>query len=301
MNTFEKIIKYCAMAFAVVLSISIFGGIAAALTGVATDGSIILFSDSVDEELISFTKEFEGVEELDIHNYSGHLTVQIGDTFSVAAKNVNSDYVAEMRGNKLYVGDEDGSNFMFNFSFLSSFSKEAEIVVTIPADFVAKKAEFSNGSGRFELQYLNTDTLTIENGSGKFSVNDVTSGRSIWDFGSGGAEFTNVKADRVTITSGSGAVTMEDCKFNDLNCDMGSGRFSFDGELTGDTELETGSGNVVFNINGDITDYELDCEAGSGGIWINGEKEDDYHNRNTDAINFIKIGGGSGRVNVDFK
>lgn len=300
MNTFERIIKYCAMAFAVVLSIGIFGGIAAALTGVASNGTVVLFGDSIDEELVSYTKEFQDVEELEIHNYSGHLTIQIGEGFSVDAKNVESDYVAEMHGNKLYVGDKDGSGLVFHFNLFSS-SKEAEIIVTVPSEFAADKAELSNGSGRFDVQYLNTDVLTIDNGSGKFQANDVTASRASMDFGSGAAEIVNMKSDRTDIVGGSGALTMSGCNLNDLSSDMGSGRFTFDGEVTGDSKFYTGSGNVVININNDITEYELDCDAGSGGIWINGEKEDDYHNGGTDAVNSIEIEGGSGRVTVDFK
>ncbi|MBE5960040.1 MAG: DUF4097 domain-containing protein [Lachnospiraceae bacterium] len=300
MNTFERIIKYCAMAFAVVLSIGIFGGIAAALTGVASNGTVVLFGESSDEDLVSFTKEFEGVEELDLHNYSGHMTVQIGEGFSVDAKNVRSDYVAEMHGNKLYVGNENDSNFIFNFEFFSS-SKRSEVVVTVPASFVAEKAEFSNGSGEFDLQYLNTDVMTIENGSGRFNGNDMTAERTTMDLGSGAVEITNLTSGRTSITGGSGSLTMSSCSIEDLSGDMGSGRFTFDGELKGKNDLETGSGNVVLNIMGNIKDYGMDCDAGSGGIWINGEKEDDYRYSDSDALYYLEIDGGSGRVSVDFK
>ena len=82
--------------------------------------------------------------------------------------------------------------------------------------------------------------------------------------------------------------------------DSSSGRVKVsEGSINGSISINSGSGYVTVVANGDIEDYDIDTDAGSGGIWINGEKRNDYEKDNKGNEYNLVIDGGSGRVSVD--
>lgn len=294
MNEVQKIIKYAAMAFAVVLTIGIFTGIAGIVLGVT--GGI---STTESEELVSFSKEFDQVKRLEIDSDDVDVRIVNGDLFRVDATNVPEDFVAELEADgTLRVGYD--SNRWDIISFHLWDSSDYEVILTVPSDFVAERADIDNGSGKVEIEDLRTEVLTLSCGSGSIDGSRISADKVIINGGSGSINFEDVDMKNVDADLGSGSFTIQDGTIDGLELDGGSGAVSISGLLIGENEFDIGSGSVSLNIENSKEEYDISCEAGSGGIWIDGNKENDFRLRNKDANNSIEVDGGSGRVSIEF-
>ena len=280
------------------------------------------------------------VRKLNINNYSAKLKVVQGAQLRVEAKDVSTRYVAEIRnGDTLFLGHNgDVEINFFNFSWVNM--KQPEITLTIPAGMEFADADFNIGSGSADVRNLTTEDmyfntgsgktdmtyvtakreLNINSGSGSVHITDATSGNVNINSGSGSVHITEVTSGNVSINSGSGRVVVSNSNFGDTDVNSGSGSINFDMVNVGDLTLDTGSGRTEFKngkIGGDIeidstsggvsiqadaalSDYNVDCSTGSGGVWINGVKvADGYEVNNSTAHYELDIDGGSGRVSVE--
>lgn len=272
----------------------------------------------------SFVKEFSPqeaakVRKLELDNYDGALTVIRGETLKIEAKDVPERYVAELRNDVLYLGYNESENLFINITLWNRV--QPMILLTIPPEVKLTTTEIRGGSGPITIEELSTDSFSMNNGSGASKVTDVQVATKLdIKSGSGAVTLTAVNTGETNINSGSGRVVMKDCLMGDVEVDSGSGSISFDGVTTGDLELNSGSGRTEFKngrINGDISldcgsggvsiqaeadinDYNVACETGSGGIWLNGVKlSDGYREKNSNAKHTLEIDGASGRVSIE--
>lgn len=299
MSPAQKVIKYFAFAFAVFLMVTILSSILLAVTSIG-DSNYLFASE---ENYIDFTKEFEDVRNIDITNYSGDIYVQTGnvDKVIVDAKNVPDSYTAEMSSqNTLEVKDRKNRNFIFNLWFFENNEEETKITITLPQNCRYGKAEFDNGSGSMELSGFNTDSFQLDGGSGSIIVSNIGSDKIKINTGSGGIAIENVKFSDGNIKTGSGSVNITNSDLSQINFNTGSGSLNFEGSLIGECEIDGGSGGLAFELTDNIKDYELRLDAGSGGIWVNGDELDKKDIRNEEAINRLEIDGGSGEVTINF-
>lgn len=299
MSPVQKVIKYCAMAFAITLIVSILTVITAIVSGIDKginwDGKI---------EYIDINKEFTDVQNLDITNYSGKMFIQVGDVdkIQVKAEKVPDTTVVKMKDNDtLYIDDTGTSIWFFNFNFFDSdYRDKSQITVTLPLDFIAKEVQLDNNSGKIELKGVDTDRLLISGGSGNIIGSNLKAEHVDLCLNSGAFELDNVDFNDGDIDGGSGAMLMTNSLLESIEFDLGSGALHLEGSLTGKSEISGGSGRVLLNLIDPIDNYELELDEGSGGIWVNGEREDDEDIRNKDADNELKVKGGSGKVNINF-
>ena len=300
MSPAQKVIKYVAMAFAVGIMVTILSSILLAVTGITQSNALF----ASDKDYIDFTKEFELVENLDISNYSGKIYVQPGnvDKVIVDAKNVPDSYTATMeRSNTLVIQDHDRDDFIFTFWFhVDMNDDETKITITIPKESYFNSVTFDNGSGKMEVSGIQTDSFYLEGGSGGIIVSNTSAGKAEVSTGSGSVGLENVNIRKGSIDTGSGAVRISSCQFNDVEFDTGSGSMSFEGSLTGESSISGGSGSIEIELAERFDQYDLELEAGSGGIWVNGDRKDDQDIKNPDASNELRIDGGSGRVSLSF-
>lgn len=324
MNGLQKVIKYCAMAFAIFLSVVIFGSIIAVVTGVATGIAGINYLTE-DKERIDLSEQYSETEiaELGLQNIlvdcNAYITVQRGDVLSVEATNVTEDYKIKCANGKLSVVQEDNDFEGFRF-VIGNWDKEMQeqVVLTVPESFTAKQIAIHSGSGRVSVSEVTSERLELDSGSGAVEISDVTADSLYVDSGSGRVSLTGVNATesafntgsgsvkgedvslgKLKVNSGSGAVRLMELTAKDVMLDSGSGSVELAGIITGTCEFETGSGSTIVAIDGAEEEYLVKAECGSGAFRINGKKkEEGSYGKNVKGSLFFDAGSGS--VDVTF-
>jgi DUF4097 and DUF4098 domain-containing protein YvlB len=282
MSSFQKVIKYCAIAFAIMISIGIISGIASAAFALVSVVSGDAFSRDK-ENTIDFSETYEDVKSLDIENATGELKIKIGETFKIEAQNVSESFEAKVDGNGELTIRENNNKINFFWFNINGFDNiNSKITLYLPANFIAEEAKISTGAGSLTMEGLKSEYLFISAGAGNIS------GR-------------NISAEEVKVDGGVGNVNFDDVNFKDADFNCGVGNLDIDGILLGDNKFDCGVGEVDLNLDGDVDDYDLDIDSGVGSIRVNGEKISESEGRNGEADNSIKIDGGVGNVKIDIK
>lgn len=285
MSDVQKVIRYFATAFAILLAVGIITGIVSLVlvivNGVSGENISI---GHADKKTVDFSKSFtDQVESLDIENSAGELKIMQGETFKVEATKVSEDFEARVNEEgKLIVSDDHrGFHFLW-FNFNGFHNTNSKVTVYIPADFIADEARIDTGAGNVSLEGLQADYLYISAGAGNINGDDITAGD-------------------VKIDGGVGNVTLDEVDFTDVDLDCGVGNLNINGKLLGKTKIDCGVGEVELNLSGSTKDYGFDIDSGIGSVKLNGEKlkESDYYNQ--DAENIIKVDGGIGNVKINME
>lgn len=274
MNTFQKIIKYAAIAFAIILTVGILSG----LVGVVA--TVVTVFDGVEDETIDFSEDFTGVESLDIDSKYGKLSIKPGDQFRVEATNVSDKFRAKVNNGTLIVDELDFKFLWFDFG--KTIRRNARVTIYVPENFNAKRIEIDNGAGEVIVENLSTDVLIVNAGVGEITGH-------------------NISARTVKASGGVGDIKFTDVNFTDVEFDSGVGDVRLDGIITGDSEFDCGIGNVEIVINGSREDYNLDIDSGIGSIKINGSKISSNYKDNYKSDHSISINGGIGSVEINFR
>jgi hypothetical protein len=274
MNTMQKVIKYAAITFAVLLTVGILTGIVGVVSGVVS-----IFNGE-EGEMIDYSMDYnDDVEDLDISHGFGKLHVKIGTGFRVEATNVSENFSAKVVNGTLVI-DESGFKRFLWFDFGIS-RKKSIITVYVPEDFNAKRIKVNSGAGEVNLENIAADYLIIDAG-----VGDIY-GRSL-------------TAKKVEVNGGVGNINLTDVNFSDVDFDSGVGNIKVEGMIFGRSDFDCGVGNVKLQLRGLREDYALRIDAGVGSIRINGDKISRDYNDNYKADNTISIDGGVGDVDIVF-
>ncbi len=282
MSSTQRVIKYCATAFAVLLAVGIItsiAGLAFSVISVVSGGEISI--GGWNGKTIDVSESFEDVKSLDIDNATGTLNIKIGETFKVDAENVSEKFEAKVNSSgKLTISEKSKHGFLW-FDFDGISSPNSKITVYLPADFVAKDVKIDTGAGNVTIEGLKSDTLLISAGAGNVKGSDMT-------------------AEEVKVDGGVGSVNLNHVNFNNVDFDCGVGSLNLDGYLSGKTEIDCGVGSVNLDITGKLDDYDLNIDSGVGTVRLNGKKVSGSYNKDNDALNSIEVDGGVGDVNIDF-
>lgn len=279
MNEFQKVIKYCAMAFAIFLSVSIITGIA---SGIITAMGVVS-ANSSSTETINYDESFEAVKSLYADNSVGNFIIKegTGRTVQVVAENV----MGEFSVNKNFSGElriKSKFNFWNFLSGKSAFNKESKVTIYLPEGFEAERVKIEAGAGNVTIEELKTQRLEIEAGAGNI-------------------QGTEIIAEKVSLDGGIGEITLEDVDLTNVDVEAGVGNISIEGYLRGKNDIEAGIGNISLEIYGSADDYNLKADKGLGNITINGDKHFGLNWNNRTAENSLNIDGGVGNININFK
>lgn len=299
----KQLIKYAAVALAIFLAVTIIGGCMKAtvmLLEAFTDAAGLLETDGEQTPFfmqnedgsfalcgIRFGKtktsmdmdvvfEDEEIRSLQLWAGSAKLTVTTGERFEVHAKNVPEDVTAEVIDGVLKV--RSGSSGWFR---LFSGMEEETIEVTVPEQFTAEWIEIDSGSGGCLVDGISAQETRLNSGSGRVEVT--------------GSELGTLKVD-----SGSGSVELSAVSAETLHANTGSGRLRYSGALSGNVTIDSGSGSVALTVTGSAEDYNLTADIGSGGLYINGKRENRTKVRYDNAVYSLWVESGSGRVSIEF-
>lgn len=285
MTTFQRVVKYCAIGFAVFLAVSIISGIVSAILGVMSliPGSSMGTGNWRHEKTVNYSEDFSGVKSLDMNHTFGNLKVMTGEGFTVKAENVTKNFKASVDNNGKLTISEDGRGFHFlGFNLNGIRDMNARITLTVPVDFTAEKAVLNAGAGNVEIESLKANVLVISAGAGNINGRNMT-------------------AQEFNLDGGVGNVTLDNVNFKNAVFDSGVGNLSLNGSLVGNTEINCGVGRVNLNLTGNVNNYNFDVDSGIGAIRLNGEKISGGHLTNDGADNHIKVDGGVGDVNISIK
>ena len=265
MTTMQKVIKYVAMAFALLLVVSIIGGIlnAVGLLGGIFDG------ESVAETLTTHTITSQ-IQSLDIRINAADLTLKEGDAFRVESNLMH-----------LKVEEKNGVLTLHETRKVSiGTAKNGVLTVYVPAGTVFERVNLSTGAGRVSMGSLSAHILNFELGAGEVTIGTLTATKS---------------AD---IEGGAGRVTISGGAIRELELEMGVGQLNLSSALTGECQLELGVGESNITLLGAKEDYTLELEKGVGSITVDGTAATGADIGN--GPNEVEISGGVGAVNVNF-
>lgn len=323
MNGLQKVIKYCAMAFAIFLTVVILGSIITAVVGVTTGIAGVNALTREDKERISLSEEYslEEAKLLDITSIlvdcNAEITVERGEVLSIKAFDVTNEYEIRQANGKFSIV-QDRPDFNINFVWFDDVVVQEKVVVTIPEELCPEQIAIESGSGAVSVTEVAAENLTIDSGSGRVTIDKAEADRLLVDSGSGRVALTNATFKNTELYTGSGGISVEDSELGELrldsgsgtvrmervvatdaNVDTGSGKVSYAGVLTGTCEFETGSGALTISLDGQEEDYRVKAECGSGTFRINGKKVDDG-SYGSNVKGELLIDSGSGSVNVEF-
>ncbi len=284
MNSFQRLIKYLAIAFAILLAIGIISFMVNVVYGIVTFASGPRFrQNNNDYKTVDFDETFTGVTGLDIDNSTGTLGIEVGDTFRVEGRNVFEGFKAEVDGDgTLKVSDNESGFRFWGFHFNGFNSPNSKITVYVPADFVAEEVRIETGAGAVNLEDFSTEYLYISAGAGNIN------GR-------------NLIADKVKVEGGVGSINLSNVTFENTNFNCGVGNVYLSGVLLEENSFDCGVGEVRLELTGNVNDYDLDIESGVGQIRVNGKKIEEIEHTNRFADHSIEVDGGVGSVRIDIE
>lgn len=262
MSEVQKVIKYLAIVFAVLLIFNIFSMIFYCFNSLSDvfDGDV-----KVVDKLKGIDVSGSSILSVDIN--TANLTIKSGDVLKVETDNKNVDVVQE--NDKIYV-KENGNWFKFN--------KGANVVVTVPTSVVFDGVAIDTGVGNLDISNLVVNNLYLDLGAGKSSIDNL-----------------NVKGV-AEIDSGIGDTNLKTSVINNLDIDMGVGEVYLNAKLLGNNEIDTGIGKVDIDLFGAMDDYSISLDKGIGETSIDGKSI--VSGTYGSGVNKINIDGGIGSVDV---
>lgn len=293
MTTLQKVIKYCAIAAAILLSVNILSIIASVAMGVFSGLNLVGNSISgsgnsnnnrneriiTEEDLIDFQESFSNIESIIVENSASEFLIKTGDRFYIEATDVSKNFSASVNNGTLTIEDDGWRIGWFGATVVNPF--HSTITLYIPEDFIGEKVSITTGAGTIYVEQLSTDKLIVNAGAGK-------------------VDFYRTNSKDTQVEGGVGSISFIDVNLGDLRLDCEVGRTYIKGTVYGDSEIECGVGNLEMLLLGSVDDYDLSADMGIGEIRINGIKYGNNNWRNSSAPNSLKIEGGIGAVYVDF-
>lgn len=279
MTSFQKIIKYGAIAFAIylcflIISMIIFG--ITALFGITT--GLEMFQSSKDNVsmITKWEKEYTNITTMDINLSVCKLEIKKGNTLKAEVSDVSEQFKCEAEGNKLKIEDEKSHRNIFN-----TIDYKPEVKIYIPETMEFEDITIRTGVNETDIEYLKADRIKLEMGVGKYQVNSLS------------AKYAKIEA-------GAGEANINHANIEELKLNSGVGKLILTSRITKKADIASGVGKMELNLIGLPTDYKIKAETGLGNFVVNGQKiKNNQTLGNGEAT--IKVDGGVGETVVSFQ
>lgn len=266
MSETQKVIKYCALALAFIIIVSVISGIIYGFSFVTS------FFDSDESTTDLVRTEIESsIVDLSINVKATNLVIKEGEEFAVET---NNKYInVEERSHELIIKEKNRTTYS---------SKNNDLIVYIPSDTEFDVVYILAGAGQLKIDTILTEKLDLELGAGNAEIEELV---------------VNKKA---SIDGGVGKFEIKSGTIHNLDVELGVGKTEITAKLLESSTLEAGVGELKLNLIGSEDDYKIYAEKGIGAITIDG---DGIKNESTigDGENTIDIEGGIGSINIKFK
>jgi len=266
MKPWQKAVRYCAIAFAVILIANIVGW-ALGLLGLIFVSPETAISD--EPQSFEFSAE---IKDLEIEIPSARLTLKAGDCKVITVKSNLKNLTAKENGGRLKIKDPTKGKRQLDSAFVE---------IIYPSGSVFKKVDIDSGAGRLEIVSLSCASFDLDLGAGETVIDSLT------------------VSELADIDGGAGALNMKNVDICGIDLDMGIGELTFSGKLSGKSEISLGVGEARFELEGSKNDYSLDLEKGIGDVKVDGTSVGNSEIGDGDTR--IEIDGGVGNIVIDFK
>ena len=275
MTSFQKVIKYIALAFGIFLAIQIISWI---LIGIGILFGITTVNEKVTntQELIQYDEGISNVKNIKISTDIAKLMIKTSESFKIEASNLTEKFNIDNYNQTLIIDDNGISD-----EWIREQYEMAEIVLYIPEDTLFESIEIEAGIGDVQIEELLAEKLNIKLGAGNTNIEKVY-------------------AKEAEIEGGAGKGSIKNATISNLDLDTGAGKFELEGIFTGYNKIDCGIGKLELTLDGGKDNYTITTDNGIGAVYIDGKKvENDANYGNGE--NKIEIENGIGAVEIKFK
>lgn len=276
MTTAQKIIKYCAVAFAIFLIITVISIVSSAGYGLLNAIGIINFNRySLLENMVTISDDAEEFLSLNLDIKSSNLQIKTGDKFEVKTNNSNIKYSNE--NGSIKIKEDKVANWFFGKMDIG------ELIIYIPENMKQiDEVKINIGAGTVFIEQLNTKNLYLDLGAGNVAIDKLT------------------VSEESKINGGAGNINVNSGEIANVDLDLGVGNTKIKSDITGNSNINTGVGELNLYLSLDADNYKINVNKGLGKITFNDDKIlDDTIIGNGE--NYIKISGGVGNINIETK
>ena len=234
MTTFQKAVKYIAIALAVLLIVTIFSGIFGAI------GALNFFTGSTLTTMEDYPLQ-DRFTELELNIGAAELTVAEGTGFSLSSNLKDLEIMQDNGILTLRETKQFGKNY-----------NGAKLNLTIPEGYTFEQIHIFSGAGKVTLSRLSANVLTMHLGAGQVTADRLNAEQS------------------ALITTGAGELTVHAGHLNNLDMELGVGKTTLKTRLTGKSEIEQGVGETDIELIGTAQEYTVQTDAGIGSITVDG-------------------------------
>ena len=276
MTTAQKIIKYCAVAFAIFLIITIISAVLSAGYRLLNAIGIINFKEnSLLENMVTISDDVEEFLSLNLDIKSSNLQIKTGDKFEVKTNNSNIKYSNE--NGSIKITEDKVANWFFGKIDIG------ELIIYIPENMKQiDEVKINVGAGTVFIEQLNTENLYLDLGAGNVTIDKL------------------IVSEELKINGGAGNININSGEIANVDLDLGVGNTKIKSDITGNSNINTGVGELNLYLSLDADNYKINVNKGLGKITFNDDKIlDDTIIGNGE--NYIKISGGVGNINIETK
>ena len=268
MTATQKLIKYLAIALAILLIVTIFSAIITGITGI-----FYLFDDSDADITGDMTELYTGdvPTSLDIEIGAAKLTVEKGTSFSILGN--NKKFTARKDGNTLEIEEKN--------SRWNTHSGDSVLIITVPENTSFKTFSLDIGAGDIQIETLTAETVELDIGAANFD-----------------AQYLSAK-NRIDADLGAGDFVIHSGFLNTPDFDLGIGKTEITATLEGNGDFDCGVGEMILTIYGSPSHYTIRASRGIGDFTVDGETVSDGTVIGNGG-NTLRISGGVGKITVSF-
>lgn len=282
MTTFQKIIKYGAIAFGVYLCVIIISAIIFTLTtifgitiGISQLGENWNRRDnstnsSSNEIIESQSYEYTDIKKLDIELSLCKFNIVVDNTLTnnlkVEIRNDSNKIYSKQSGSELRIEDDT----LTSMDFFKSKNIVPEVIISIPNNYEFEIADIKVNINESNVEKLYGKNVKIETGGGRVIVKEVV-------------------ANELNIEGGAGEIIVENSKAERLDFEAGVGNAEITTEVTNRADINSAVGRLELNLLGNKENYMIIPSVGIGAVTVDNEK----------AVSKNVIGSGNQRISID--
>lgn len=282
MTSFQKVIKYGAIAFAIYLCFIIISMIVFGITAIfGITVGLEMFENNGDNRnntvmTQNFEHEYSNIKNIDIDLSVCKLNIKKGTTLKVEATQVYEQFECKVIGDKLKVKDKEFNNNIFD---TRNFDK-SEITIYIPENMDFEDITIETGVNESNIEFLKANRIKLVMGVGKYRINSIY------------AKYAKIEA-------GAGETIIDNGNIDELKLEGGIGKLAVTCKIANKANISSGVGRMELQFIGSLSDYKVEAENGLGNFVVNNQKITGTKTLgNGDAI--IDIEAGMGETIVNF-
>lgn len=238
MTETQRIVKYCAIAFAIFLIVSIFSGISWGIYGLFTLGDGFISNQNIEEKCHSAEEHC-----LQISLAASNLSIKAGEAIKVDTKNDKINTTID--GNRLII-TEKGRRLFDNYD-------NRDVTLYLP-EGIYDKIYISGGAGKINIDTLRTKDLEMSLGVGGTDINVLEAENAKISTGIGDTKINTLEVRDAKISAGIGEASVglkSKAEEYSIKVSRGIGKITLNGSTVSDDDT-IGSGAKKLDISGGI-------------------------------------------------